>query len=150
MHHHKTFSQSKSPVDTHRKTTHTAIIWLLPYVENSETSCYQLCRHEFSSILQIWMFSIPDLENIKCNTHQTWLGYSHSLDLPNATFSLTWYYHITMTSQWARWRLKSPASRLFIQPFIQVQIKENIKAPRHWPSWGEFTSDRWTPETKGQ
>ena len=26
---------------------------------------------------------------------------------------------ITMTSWWARWRLKSPASRLFIQPFIQ-------------------------------
>ena len=34
---------------------------------------------------------------------------------------------------WARWRLRSPASRLFIKPFIQAQIKENIKAPRHWP-----------------
>ena len=45
----------------------------------------------------------------------------------------------TMTSQWPRWRLKSPASRLFTQPFIQTQIKENIKAPRHWPLWGEFT-----------
>ena len=33
--------------------------------------------------------------------------------------------------------LKSPASRLFTQPFIQAQIKENIKAPRHWPLWGE-------------
>ena len=44
-----------------------------------------------------------------------------------------------MTSQWARWRLKSPASRLFIQPFIHAQIKENIKAPRHWHLCGEFT-----------
>ena len=35
-----------------------------------------------------------------------------------------------------RWRLKSPASRLFTQ---LLQIKENIKAPRHWPLWGEFT-----------
>ena len=26
----------------------------------------------------------------------------------------------------------------FIQPFIQAQIKENIKATRHWPLWGEF------------
>ena len=26
---------------------------------------------------------------------------------------------ITMTSYWARWRLKSPASRLFTQPFFQ-------------------------------
>ena len=37
--------------------------------------------------------------------------------------------------------LKSPASRLFTQPFIQAQIKENIKAPRHWPLWGEFTGE---------
>ena len=34
--------------------------------------------------------------------------------------------------------------------FVQAQIKENIKAPRHWPLWGEFTSDRWIPRTKGQ
>ena len=26
---------------------------------------------------------------------------------------------------------KSPASWLFTQPFIQVQIKENVKAQRH-------------------
>ena len=38
--------------------------------------------------------------------------------------------HITVTSQWARCRLKTPASPLFTQPFIQAQIKENIKAPR--------------------
>ena len=36
-------------------------------------------------------------------------------------------------------RLKSPASRLFTQSFIQTQMKENIKAPRHWPLCGEFT-----------
>ena len=28
---------------------------------------------------------------------------------------------------------------VFTQPFIQTQIKENIKAPRHWPLCGEFT-----------
>ena len=33
---------------------------------------------------------------------------------------------------------QSPASRLFTQLFIQVQIKENIKASRHWPLCGEF------------
>ena len=31
-----------------------------------------------------------------------------------------------------------------------MQIKENIKAPRHWPLCGEFTGDRWIPRTKGQ
>ena len=42
---------------------------------------------------------------------------------------------------------KSSASRLFTQPFIQAQIKENIKAPRHWPLCGEFTGARWIPST---
>ena len=43
-----------------------------------------------------------------------------------------------------------PASRLFTQPFLQAQIKENIKAPCHWPLRGEFTRCRWIPRTKGQ
>ena len=42
--------------------------------------------------------------------------------------------------------LKSPASPLFTQPFIQAQTKENTKVPRHWPLCGEFTGDR----TNGQ
>ena len=49
---------------------------------------------------------------------------------------------ITVASKWARWRLKSPVARLFTQPFVQVQINENIKAPRHWPLWGEFPAQR--------
>ena len=56
-------------------------------------------------------------------------------------------FFITTTSQWVRWRLKSPASRLFTQTFIQAQIKENT---RHWPLCGAFTGDRWIPRTKGQ
>ena len=62
--------------------------------------------------------------------------------------SLT-HFTITMTS-WARWRLKSPASPLFAQLLVQAQLKENIKAPRHWPQCGEFTGDQWIPRTKGQ
>ena len=60
------------------------------------------------------------------------------------------HLYITMTSWWARWRLKSSASRLFTQPFIQAQIKENINSPRNWLLWGEFTSERWISSTKGQ
>ena len=44
---------------------------------------------------------------------------------------------------------QSPASRWFAPPFIQAQIKENIKAPRHWPFWGESTVNRWILLTKG-
>ena len=40
-----------------------------------------------------------------------------------------------------RWSLKSPASRLFTQLFIQARIKENIKAPRHWLLCEKFTGE---------
>ena len=53
------------------------------------------------------------------------------------------YEHIAVASLWARWRLKSPALRLLAQLFIQVQITENIKVPRHWPLW-------WIPRTNGR
>ena len=34
--------------------------------------------------------------------------------------------------------------------FFQAQIKENIKAPRHWHLWGELTDERRIPSKKGQ
>ena len=48
---------------------------------------------------------------------------------------------IIMTSSWARWRLKSPAPRLFTQPFVQARIKENtssaslafVRGIHRWP-----------------
>ena len=33
---------------------------------------------------------------------------------------------------------------------FKAQIKENIKAPRQWPLWEKFASDRWILCTKGQ
>ena len=39
-------------------------------------------------------------------------------------------------------------SIVYSSPY-SAQIKENIKAPRHWPLWEEFTGDRWVPLTKG-
>ena len=33
---------------------------------------------------------------------------------------------------------------------FKAQVKENTKAPRHWPLWGEFTGDRGIPRSKGQ
>ena len=56
-----------------------------------------------------------------------------------------------------QWRHNGRDSISNLQPhdcllnrFIQTQIKENIKAPRHWPLCGEFTGDRWIPRTNGQ
>ena len=66
--------------------------------------------------------------------------------------------HYDVTVMWNRhndtlqWRHKGrdSVSRLFTQSFIQTQIKENIKAPSHWPLCGEFTGDWWIPRTNGQ
>ena len=60
------------------------------------------------------------------------------------------WHNITMTSWWARLRLKSPASRLFTQIFIQMQIIENIIALCHCPLCGEFIGDRWILRTNDQ
>ena len=38
---------------------------------------------------------------------------------------------------------------MFAKAFIQVEIKENIKALRHWPLWGESTGDRWSGPCEG-
>ena len=50
--------------------------------------------------------------------------------------------HNNCTLQW-RHNKHDDVSRLFTQAFIRAQIKENIKAPCHWPLCGEFTDDRW-------
>ena len=38
--------------------------------------------------------------------------------------------------------------RLFVQPFVKAQIKENVKALPHWLLWGEFTSSHKGPITR--
>ena len=48
----------------------------------------------------------------------------------------------TETSSWRRWCLKSSESWLFAQPFLQAQIKKNIKL--------RVTGDRWISLTKCQ
>ena len=42
----------------------------------------------------------------------------------------------------------SLASPLRAQSFAEAQIKENIKAPRHWPLWGESTGHWWFPSQR--
>ena len=73
-------------------------------------------------------------------------------ELTHSRLSQPWHQQlwcVTMTLQWARWCLKSTASRLLTPSFIQAQMNENFKVPRHWPLWGEFTGHRWIPLHKG-
>ena len=84
----------------------------------------------------------------------SWLGLSSLCpeDNPVSNLHLGTHFNknITVTSWWVQWHLKSPALWLLAQPFTQAQIKENIKAPHHWPLCREFTGDQWIPHTKGQ
>ena len=74
------------------------------------------------------------------------------------------YPSITVTSNWAWWRLKSPASRFCLNHWYRrrsqkaSKLRVNglcagnslVKDPRHWLLCGKFTGDRWIPRTKGQ
>ena len=78
------------------------------------------------------------------------MGYFHALwDLRDGSTGIKVWTH-----GWAVCCLmtviSAMASRLFTQPFIQAQIIENIKAPRHLHLCGKFTGDQWIPRTKGQ
>ena len=42
------------------------------------------------------------------------------------------YDSITVTSWWARWRLKSPASRLFAQPFCSSVHQRKTHSPKNY------------------
>ena len=115
--------------------------------------------------------SYPDMHHGTCVTHVPWcMPGSLTNDFPLesavrenvpgipgacATRNVTYLVRgpctnpITVASCLAPWRLKSPASLLFTQAFIQSQIKENIKAPRHWIFYagnslvtGEFPAQR--------
>ena len=58
--------------------------------------------------------------------------------------SIIHYYDVIMGA------MASEISSLILQSSIQAQIKEHIKALRHWPLCGEFTGNRWIPRTNGQ
>ena len=79
--------------------------------------------------------------------------------LISTRFDQVWAYFSVVESFWnfvqsttvmldvvicAKFQNDSPASRVFTQPFVQAQIKEDIKAPCHWPSpvTGEFPAQR--------
>ena len=52
--------------------------------------------------------------------------------------SLQWHHN-------ERHCISNHRRRLLAKPFGQAHTKENIKAPRHWPLWGESTGDQCIP-----
>ena len=75
------------------------------------------------------IFSFPSIK-IMNNWVEKWLGH---------------YLHIAVTSWWAQWYLKSPASRLFTQPFIfrcRSKLRVTGLCEGNSPVTGEFLSQR--------
>ena len=64
------------------------------------------------------------------------------------------YYGLEYTLQWRHNERDGVSNHqhhdCLLNGLFKAQIKENIKALRHWPVWGEFAGDRWIPRTKGQ
>ena len=102
-------------------------------------------RHWWHRRLLVWQPAVPPVTTKLASWKLSVFSEPQDRNTPRRSSHIT-SRDITMTSQWVGWRLNSPASPLFTQPFIRAQIKENIKAPRHWPLCGEFTGTGEFPE----
>ena len=94
-----------------------------------ETDHYQECKIEFSNI-SVWN---PFDFVVNSGPGDITMNTMHFVSAIACC--------ITVTSQWAQWCLKPPASRLLTEPFIQAQIKENtssaslalVRGIHRWP-----------------
>ena len=91
--------------------------------------------------------------NSTCNRDVTWVATQWVLNSQVLYFASG--LDLKLPVPWPlQWRHNGRDSVSNHQPhgclLNQTQIKENIKAPRHWPLCGEFTGDRWIPRTNGQ
>ena len=117
----------------------------------SQIIAYLICkRHDELLLYILWIihqllyvkyqFTRPDAESPV--HHQLWSWICWGIN-----GSLTFYHSDDIMDAMAS---QITSLMILTQPFIQAQIKENIKAPPRWPLCGEFTGDRWNPCTNGQ
>ena len=94
-------------------------------------------------------------ERVKMYIYDRILWFCYDLVLPNFTY----ISNVTMAiaqSHYSDVIMCAMASQITCVSivcstvFFQAKIKENIKVPRHWPLWGESTSDPWIPLMKVQ
>ena len=111
-----------------------------------EVEKYNLYKHKWvRRYLQhhVWHWCCSSYDYCESSLWYTQMRYSGSVDsirIPSR-HTLQWR-HNERVGVSNHHRLDCLLSRLFRQ--------ENIKAPRHWPLWGESTGDRWIPFTKGE
>ena len=108
-------------------------------------------------LVKVWF--VKHRWNLQCKTAIHISKASTQIQTANINVWYEWqhqyiYLHISKTLQWRHYEHDGvsnhqPHDCLF-NCLFKAQIKENIKAPRHWPLWGEFTGNHWIPHTKGQ
>ena len=122
-------------------------LWIMSIVASDtmdDTKTYLNCGYQFCSIFVsfystkghdyvhlLWIISVDFSEQLRYGTFlNLWKSNYHVSVCCCVRYILDWAgLRITMTWQWARWRIKSPASRLFTQLFIQAQSKNTSKLP---------------------
>ena len=114
------------------------------YTLPSQIHCSRFCRQIYSAMLTTGTDIISSLLSENVYINQYWSNF-RPMQFSRYSVSLHWRHNGRDSVS-----NHQPYDCLFTQPFIQTQIKENIKAPRHWPLCGEFTEDRWIPHTNGQ
>ena len=88
-------------------------------------------KNKASKIVFIYIYRYS---NIRANRLVlSWLCVKRRQSITNHTH----YSDVTMSAMTSQITCVS----IFWTPFVQAQIKENIKAPRRWPLWGEL--NRW-------
>ena len=111
-------------------------------IPNTSLDIYHRPHEQFEAVLKYICQHFHTIENLQDCTHRDFMiftclcGIVWHINIKRNTSAPVVMMNTTVKSLWARWRLKSSASPSFTQPFIQVQIEENIKAPRHWPLCG--------------
>ena len=126
------------------QVTNAIELWLLCDVLNDIQIYHTACSVHLMEMNSLYWQRNARLQYLQC------ISNVNNVVLHDGIMTKIHLQGIALTSWWAWWRLKSPASWLFTQPFFQAQIKENIKAPRHWHLCGKFTGDRWILRTNGQ
>ena len=85
-----------------------------------------MCAHIFSEVTLVYESTLGKV--------LSWcLYHSHNCDVSDVIM-------VAMASQ-------ITSLTIVYSTFIQVQIKENINAPRHWSLYGEFTGHQWSPRS---
>ena len=74
------------------------------------------------------------------------VGAQH-VSLPNPTFVIKYGHRSYREETILIMRCDLFVNGCLLNLFVQAQIKENIKVPRHWLLWGESTGARWIPLT---